>query len=66
MIQEAVRNGQQRVNQARFEQVLETKATTVAVGCPFCNVMLNNAAGETGHEEVATTDVLELAAKALK
>jgi Fe-S oxidoreductase len=55
-----------RVNHERFEQALETKATTIAVGCPFCNVMLNNAAGETGHEGVATTDVLELAAKALK
>jgi hypothetical protein len=28
--------------------------------------MLNNAAGETNHEGVATTDVLELAAKSLK
>ena len=55
-----------RVNHERFEQALETKATTIAVGCPFCNVMLNNAAGETNHEGVATTDVLELAAKALK
>ena len=55
-----------RVNHERFEQALETKATTIAVACPFCNVMLNNAAGETNHEGVATTDVLELAAKALK
>jgi hypothetical protein len=28
--------------------------------------MLSNAAGETNHEGVATTDVLELAARALK
>jgi Fe-S oxidoreductase len=55
-----------RINHERFEQALETKATTIAVGCPFCNVMLNNAAGETNHEGIATTDVLELAAKALK
>ena len=55
-----------RVNHERFEQALETKATTIAVGCPFCNVMLNNAAGETGHEGVATKDVLELAARARK
>ena len=55
-----------RVNHERFEQALETKASCVAVSCPFCNVMLNNAAGETGHEEVATQDVLELAAKSLK
>ena len=55
-----------RVNHERFEQALETKASCVAVSCPFCNVMLNNAAGETGHENIATQDVLELAAKALK
>ena len=55
-----------RVNHERFEQALETQASTVAVGCPFCNVMLNNAAGETGHEGVVTADVLELAAKSLK
>ena len=55
-----------RVNHERFEQAMETKATTIAVGCPFCNVMLNNAAGETGRECIAPTDVLELAAKALK
>jgi Fe-S oxidoreductase len=55
-----------RINHERFEQALETKATTIAVGCPFCNVMLNNAAGETNTEGVTTTDVLELAARALK
>jgi Fe-S oxidoreductase len=53
-----------RVNHLRLEQVLETKAAGVAVACPFCNVMLNNAAGETGHETFQTMDVLELAAKA--
>ncbi|MBL0311585.1 MAG: (Fe-S)-binding protein [Holophagaceae bacterium] len=55
-----------RINHERFEQALVTKANTIAVGCPFCNVMLSNATGETGHEGVATIDVLELAVKALK
>lgn len=55
-----------RINHERFEQALVTKADTIAVGCPFCNVMLSNAAGETGLEGVATLDVLELAMKALK
>jgi Fe-S oxidoreductase len=54
-----------RVNHARFEQAVATSANGVAVACPFCNVMLNNAAGETGKEGFATTDVLELAARAL-
>jgi Fe-S oxidoreductase len=52
-----------RVNHLRLEQALETKASGVAVACPFCNVMLNNAAGETGHEGFQTMDVLELAAR---
>jgi Fe-S oxidoreductase len=54
-----------RVNHLRLEQTLETKAEGVAVACPFCNVMLNNAAGETGHEGFTTTDVLELAARSI-
>jgi Fe-S oxidoreductase len=54
-----------RVNHLRLEQTLETKAEGVAVACPFCNVMLNNAAGETGHEGFTTTDVLELAARSV-
>ncbi len=54
-----------RINHARFEQAMATGAESVAVACPFCNVMLSNAAGETGHEAFKTVDVLELAAKAL-
>jgi Fe-S oxidoreductase len=51
---------------SRFHGTPAVRATTIAVGCPFCNVMLNNASAETGHEGVATKDVLEPAAKALK
>lgn len=54
-----------RINHARLQQAVETGAKGAAVACPFCNVMLNNAAGETGHEGFQTHDVLELAAKAL-
>ncbi len=54
-----------RVNHERFEQATATGADGIAVACPFCNVMLGNAAGETGKEGFLTTDVLELAAKAL-
>lgn len=31
-----------RVNMNRTEQALSTGAKTIAVGCPFCNVMLND------------------------
>ncbi len=54
-----------RINHERLDQALETGAKGVAVACPFCSVMLGNAAGETDHESFETHDVLELAAKSL-
>lgn len=54
-----------RFSHERLEQVLATGATTVAVGCPYCRVMLGNAASDTGRGEVKVADVLELAAQAL-
>lgn len=54
-----------RINHARLQQAADTGASGVAVACPFCSVMLNNAAGETGREGFQTHDVLELAARAL-
>ena len=55
-----------RVNHLRLEQAMDTKAEGVAVACPFCNVMLSNAANETEHDEFKTTDVLELAARSVE
>lgn len=55
-----------RINHERLEQAIATGAESVAVSCPFCNVMLGNAAGETDNETFKTYDVIELAAKALK
>jgi len=54
-----------RINHLRIEQAAETGASGAAVACPFCNVMINNAAGETDRESFETFDVLELAAAAL-
>lgn len=54
-----------RVNHERLDQASATGACGVAVACPFCNVMLNNAAGETNRETFTTVDVLELAEQAL-
>lgn len=54
-----------RINHARLKQAADTGAAGIAVACPFCNVMLNNAAGETGREGFQSHDVLELAARAL-
>lgn len=54
-----------RINHERLDQAAATGCAGVAVACPFCNVMLNNAAGETGREAFTTKDVLEIAERAL-
>jgi Fe-S oxidoreductase len=54
----------QRVNVARFEQLKATGAKTVAVGCPFCMTMLDDAAkGEDS--PILVQDVAELVAQCL-
>jgi len=51
----------QRVNQARARQVLETGAEIVAVGCPFCVTMLEDGINaQKGDREIQVFDVAEL------
>jgi Fe-S oxidoreductase len=54
-------HGDRRVNQARLQQARDSGARVVAVGCPFCLVMLGDAAGEQG-DGVEVRDVVELVA----
>ncbi len=57
---------EQRVNVLRTEQLLETKATTIATACPYCMTMLTDGVKNKELEEtVKNRDVLELAAEAL-
>jgi len=53
-----------RINQERYREVEGAKTDAVGVSCPFCMVMLGNAATELGGTTEAV-DVLELAALAL-
>jgi Fe-S oxidoreductase len=57
--------GTGRVNEARFAEAKSTGAQTVAVGCPFCMVMLTDAAKADGGA-VNVMDVAEIVAKRLK
>ncbi len=57
--------GSGRVNEARFAEAKATGAQTVAVGCPFCMVMLTDASKADG-EKVNVMDVAEIVAKRLK
>ena len=57
---------EQRVNFLRVEQLLETKATTIASACPYCMTMLSDGVKNKELEDsVKNRDVLELAADAL-
>ncbi len=54
-----------RVNTRRFEELTATKATTIAVACPYCPTMLKDAAHAAGREDVQILDVAELLARGL-
>ena len=51
----------QRVNQERAREILETGADTVAVGCPFCMTMLEDGINaRKGSRDVRVMDVSEM------
>jgi Fe-S oxidoreductase len=55
----------ERVNQKRFAQLAETGASTVAVACPYCPIMLRDAAGHAKRDDIAIRDLAELVADRL-
>ena len=56
----------QRMNLARFDQVLESGAETLATACSFCMIMLDDASKVRGKEStVAVKDIAELVAENL-
>ena len=57
--------GQVRVNQMRFAELIETQASTVAVACPYCPIMLRDAANHIKRDDVEILDVAEIVAKSL-
>jgi Fe-S oxidoreductase len=59
-------SGRLRVNHGRFNQAMETGATTVAVACPYCAIMLDDAAGHANRKDVRIVDVAELLASRLQ
>jgi Fe-S oxidoreductase len=60
-----------RVNTERTEEAIGTGAQTIAVGCPFCKVMLSDGVSEVQaeverEEQVQVVDVAQLLLKAAK
>ena len=54
-----------RVNQRRFAEVEASGALTVAVACPYCPIMLKDAAQHARREDIQVLDVAELVAARL-
>jgi Fe-S oxidoreductase len=60
-----------RINSNRTEEALATGADRIAVGCPFCRVMLSDGLtqnqSETGtHESVEVVDVAQMLLAAVR
>jgi Fe-S oxidoreductase len=47
----------ERVNEWRYDQLTATGADEIAVACPFCNVMMSDAANAEGHEKKPVKDI---------
>ncbi len=58
-------HGKERVNQQRVAELLATQATTVAVACPYCPIMLRDAANALKRDDVEILDVAEIVARNL-
>jgi Fe-S oxidoreductase len=57
-------HGSAKVNEVRYEEAAATGAHTIAVGCPFCLTMMNDAAKGAG-QGIAVKDVAEIIAERL-
>ncbi len=57
--------GDKRINLTRFAEAQETGAETVAVACPFCMIMLNDASKEAGEGAPTVKDIVEIVAEHL-
>lgn len=57
-------HGQQAVNANRFAEAKATEATTLATGCPYCAIMLNDANIEAG-QTMQVKDVAQVVAEAI-
>lgn len=50
---------EQRPGNRRAEELLATGAKTVAIGCPFCRIMLDASIKQVTDEEIKIVDVAE-------
>src|SRR6195952_5276451 len=50
-----------RVNHERVEEALDTGASKIATGCPFCRVMMTDGVGDRAEEMGKEAEVLDVA-----
>jgi Fe-S oxidoreductase len=58
-------HGEERVSANRFREAMQTGAKTLAVGCPFCMIMLNDAKNDA-KSDMELLDIAEIVAGALE
>jgi Fe-S oxidoreductase len=58
-------HGDERVSSHRFQQAQDTGAGTLALGCPFCMIMFNDAKKDAS-SDMEVLDIAEIVAKALQ
>jgi Fe-S oxidoreductase len=56
----------QRVNELRFAELAETRASTVVVACPYCPIMLRDAANHAQRDDLEILDLAEIVARSLR
>ncbi len=54
-----------RINVNRAEEVIESKAKTVCVACPFCMTMMSDGLKSKGREDIQVKDIAEVVAGAI-
>lgn len=59
-------HGQERINQRRVQQLLDSGAQTVASACPFCQRMLIDGLADKQREDVPEFDIAELLWKSVE
>jgi Fe-S oxidoreductase len=54
------------VNELRFAELAETRASTVVVACPYCPIMLRDAANHAQRDDLEILDLAEIVARSLR
>lgn len=54
-----------RINENRAQEVIESGAKTVGVGCPFCMTMISDGLRSKEREDIAVLDIAEIVAESL-